>query len=112
MDQISNSLSPEDSRRILCSYVNATSILQIVRVTNISNWYFERVMFPGQCLLFEAPRLAQLEIHTAEIPSAILADKISCTRLQVRVGTEKSSATKPKHARGDYQYFVQFTRRK
>lgn len=81
MDQISNSLSSEDSIRILCSYVNATSILQIVRVTNISNWYFEHVMFPGQRLLFEAPRLAQLEIHTAEIPSAILADKIPCTHL-------------------------------
>ena len=112
MNQISNSLSPEDSSRILCSYVNATSILQIARITNISNWFFERVIFPGQRLLFAAPRLAQLEIHTAEIPSAILANKIPCTRLQVGIGTEKSSATKPKHARGDYQYFVQSTRRK
>ena len=102
MDQILDFLSPEDSSRILCSYVNATSILQIARITNISNWYFERVMFPGQRLLFEAPRLAQLEIHTTEIPSTILADKISCIRLQVGVGTEKSFATKPKHARGDY----------
>ena len=112
MDQILDSLSFEDSSRILCSYVNATSILQIARVTNISDWYFERVMFPGQRLLFEAPRLAQLEIHTDEIPSAILADKIPCTRLQVGIGTEKSSATKLKHARGHYQCFVKSTRRK
>lgn len=112
MDQISNSLSPEDSSCILCSYVNATSILQIVRVTNISNWYFERVMFPGQHLLFEAPRLAQLEIHTSEIPSAILADKILCTRLQMRVGTEKGSVTERQQAHSSYQCFVQSTRRR
>jgi len=37
---------------ILCSYVNATGILQIVRVTNISNWYFERVILTTP--LFEA----------------------------------------------------------
>ena len=112
MNQISNSLSPEDSSRILCSYINATSILQIARITNISNCFFERVVFPGQRLLFAAPRLAQLEIHTTEMNSAILEDKIPCTRLKVGVGTEKSSATKPKHARVDYQYFVQSTRRK
>ena len=102
MNQISNSLSPEDSSSILCSYVNATSILQIARITNISNWFFERVMFPGQSLLFEAPRLAQLEIHTTENPSAILADKIPCIRLQVRVSTKKGSVTEPKRAHGDY----------
>lgn len=112
MAQILNSLSPEDSSCIFCSYVNETSILQIARVTNISNWYFERVIFPGQRLLFEAPRLAQLEIHTYEIPSAILADKIPCTRLQVRVATEKGSVTETQHARGDYQCFAKPTRRR
>jgi hypothetical protein len=89
MSQILDFLPPENSGRILCNYVNATSLLQIARITNITNWYFERVVFPGQWLLFEAPRLAQLEIHTGELPSAILADKIPCVCLGVSVGREK-----------------------
>lgn len=64
MAQVVDSLLLEYSGRILCSYVNATNVLQIVRITNIPNWHFERVVFPGQRLLFEALPEAQLEIHT------------------------------------------------
>lgn len=69
------------SSQILCYYVNATSQIQIARITNIPNWYFERVVFPGQRLLFEAQLDAQLEIHTGMMVSAILSDKIPCARL-------------------------------
>lgn len=82
----SNSLAPDTSEHILCHYINATSQLEIARITNISNWYFERVVFPGQRLLFEAPRWAKLEIYTGKTVSAILADQISCERLQVKEG--------------------------
>lgn len=68
----------------LCCYVNATSQIQVVRIANISNWYFERVVFPGQKLLFEAPLTAQLEVHTSAFASAILADVILCERLQIQ----------------------------
>ena len=67
-----------------CCYVNPTGQIQIARIANIPNWYFERVVFPGQRLLFEAPTQAQLEIHTGTIASAILADRIPCGRLQVQ----------------------------
>lgn len=43
---------------------NATHQIQVVRIGNIPNWYFERVMFPGQRLMFEAAAEAVLEIHT------------------------------------------------
>jgi len=79
-------LSPLTSARfeqILCSYVNATNQIQVARISNITNWYFERVLFPGQRLMFEAPQEAQLEIHTGSIASAILSDTIPCDRLQV-----------------------------
>lgn len=56
---------------------------QILRIANIGNWYFERVIFPGQRLLFKALPEAQLEIHTGRLSSAILADKITCTQLKV-----------------------------
>jgi hypothetical protein len=81
MAQILDSLPPEQSGKILCCYVNATSKIQVVRISDIPNWYFERVVFPGQRLVFEAPKIAHLEIHTGMMASAILSDTIPCDRL-------------------------------
>lgn len=67
---------------ILCCYVNTTSKIQIARIENIANW-LERVVFPGQRLLFEALPNAQLEIYTGMIATAILLDKIQCECLRV-----------------------------
>lgn len=83
MAQLISTLSSVQAEQILCSYINATGQIQIARISNISNWYFERVIFPGQRLLFEAPQTAQLEIHTGKVASAILTDTIPCDRLQV-----------------------------
>jgi hypothetical protein len=74
-------------RQILCCYVNHTSLLQITRISNIPNWYFERTVFPGQRLLFTAPLEAELEIHTSKLVNATLSDKILCTHLQVHEGS-------------------------
>ncbi|MDZ8184821.1 MAG: DUF1830 domain-containing protein [Nostoc sp. ChiSLP02] len=83
MAQILDPLPPEQSGKILCCYINATSKIQVARISNIANWYFERVVFPGQRLVFEAPRTAQLEIHTGMMASAILSDNIPCDRLML-----------------------------
>ena len=45
--------------------------------------FFERVIWPSQRLIFEAPLEAELEIYTGEMASAILSAKISCDRLQI-----------------------------
>ncbi|MEH1942571.1 MAG: DUF1830 domain-containing protein [Nostoc sp.] len=84
MAQILDPLPPEQSGKILCCYINATSKIQIARISNIPNWYFERVVFPGQRLVFEAPRKGQMEIHTGMMASAILSDKIPCDRLMLQ----------------------------
>ncbi|MFM9157568.1 MAG: DUF1830 domain-containing protein [Dolichospermum sp.] len=68
---------------MLCCYVNATSKIQVARISNIPNWYFERVVFPGQRLVFEVPKEAQMEIHTGMMASAIISDTIPCDRLVV-----------------------------
>ncbi|VXD24288.1 conserved hypothetical protein [Planktothrix paucivesiculata PCC 9631] len=83
MAQILDPLPSNSSGRILCCYVNATSHIQIARITNVPNWYFERVVFPGQRLVFEAIPQATLEIHTGSMASAIIADNIPCDRLQI-----------------------------
>ena len=46
MAQILDPLPNEDSAAIICCYVNASSKIQIARITNIPGWYFERVVFP------------------------------------------------------------------
>lgn len=83
MAQTLDSLPTNCADQILCCYVNATNQVQVARITNIPDWYFERVVFPGQKLLFAAPVAAQLEVHSNAVATAILADRINCQRLQV-----------------------------
>ncbi|MBC6417510.1 MAG: DUF1830 domain-containing protein [Prochloron sp. SP5CPC1] len=72
-----------NSDSFLCCYVNATSQMQIVRITNIPHWYFERVVFPGQRLVFKAFPEALLEIHCGMMATAILSDTIPCEDIRV-----------------------------
>ena len=90
MAQIIDPIPSDESNRIVCCYVNATSKIQIARSSNAGNWYFERVVFPGQRLVFEAPSQAVLEIHTGMMASSILSDNIPCDRLAM--DEESSSA--------------------
>jgi hypothetical protein len=83
MAQILDSTSIAQEENILCCYVNATSQIQVVRIANISNWYFERVAFPGQRLVFESFPDGLLEVHTGMMASAILSDTIPCDRLKI-----------------------------
>ncbi len=89
MTQIVDSLPDEYQERILCSYKNATNTIQIARITNIPHWYLERIVFPGQYLLFEEVKEAQLEIHAAKMASAIPVDTIVCQQLQVSTNEEE-----------------------
>lgn len=73
----------ECNRRILCFYINATSRIQIIRITNIPNWYLESVIFPGQRLMFEAVKEAELEIYKRENTTTILTNIIPCQQLRV-----------------------------
>lgn len=81
MAQILDAIPNNENDSILCCYVNATSQIQVARITNIENWYFERVVFPGQRLMFETLPEALLEIHSGMMASAILSDTIPCKRL-------------------------------
>jgi hypothetical protein len=83
MAQVFDPLPSDSIQSMVCCYVNATSRIQIVRVTNIPNWYFERVVFPGQRLVFEALPEALLEVHCGMMASAILSDTIPCESLRV-----------------------------
>jgi hypothetical protein len=86
MAQILDPLPPDNPDHILCCYVNATSKMQVARITNVPDWYFERVVFPGQRLIFEALPKALLEIHSGMMASAIISDTIPCERLAISEG--------------------------
>ena len=83
MTQTLDIISRDSKRQILCGYRNQSTQVQIARISNIAGWYFERVVFPGQLLLFASLSEAQLEIYAGSNVSSILADKIPCTYLQI-----------------------------
>ena len=70
--------------RILCYYANDTYKMKIARITNIPNFHFERVVFPGERLLFEAPSEAQLKIYISRFSTSVLVEVIACDRLVVK----------------------------
>jgi 3-hydroxymyristoyl/3-hydroxydecanoyl-(acyl carrier protein) dehydratase len=76
-------LPSEYSESILCFYANVTSQIQIARITNIPDWEFERIIFPGQRLLFESVLEAQLQIYTCMMGNTIFLNKINCNHLRV-----------------------------
>ena len=76
-----SSLASSDN--ILCMYSNYTNQLQIAKINNIQSCQLERVVFPGERLLFEAVPEAQLEIHKGMMGKAYLADTINCAHLRV-----------------------------
>ena len=69
------------SHKILCRYTNYTSQFQIIRISNIPHFFFERTVPPKGVIVFETIQEAQLEIHTGTMMSAILSDIIPCDQL-------------------------------
>ena len=94
MSQTLDPVPNEEKDRILCSYINLTNQIQVARITNVPNWYFERVVFPGQRLVFESLDFGILEIHTGMMSSAILSDSIPCRRLVVGESGDPSPQSK------------------
>lgn len=95
MSQILDPIPNNIETSVLCCYVNATNQIQVARITNIENWYFERVVFPGQRLVFEALPEALLEIHSGMMASAILSDTIPCQRLCVNQEQDNEEQSDP-----------------
>jgi hypothetical protein len=87
MTQILNCLPNKCGLHILCSYKNKTPTLQIIRIANIPDWYFERVVFPGELLLFESFPEAVLEIYSSEEARAFWSDRFLCDCLKIKQTT-------------------------
>jgi hypothetical protein len=69
-------------RTITCAYRNETPGPQVVRIDESSEFYLERMVMPGQCLIFDALATASLQIHSYRMTSTIQEDTIPCQQLQ------------------------------
>ena len=67
---------------VLCSYINNTKQIQIVKIDSLANRNLERVIFPDEVFLFEAPAVAQLDIYINLAGKMTLLERISCSRLK------------------------------
>jgi hypothetical protein len=71
------------SEKILCWYINITSKVQVIRISNIPNWYFERTVFPGERFIFESFSQAELEIYQKDQNNTIFCQQRLCCELEV-----------------------------
>ena len=69
------------TEKIYCNYRNSTCQFQVVRICNIPDYFFERVVAPMSSIFFETIQNARLEIHTSTFITLILSDIISCNQL-------------------------------
>jgi len=76
-------LSKKQAQKFLCFYVNTTNKMQIARISNVKNQYWERAVFPGERFLFEAVPEAELEIHQARENDEIKCERFLCENLKV-----------------------------
>ncbi len=84
MSQTLDGLPPEYADQAIgCAYTNQSGAIQIVRISNVENWYFERVVFPAQMIGFTAMAQATLDIYTCDHAGALLDERIACSRLAV-----------------------------
>ena len=76
-------ISPESKKMVTCYYVNRSPWLEILRISNVDLWYFEKIVFPHQRLTFDAPHEGLVEIYTSESGDPALADRLSCEQLKI-----------------------------
>lgn len=75
--------SSDRERQILCFYVNDTNTLQVLNILNTPQFIFDRLVFPGERLMFEAVPEAILKV-TSETSNQETSISIPCLKLQVK----------------------------
>jgi DNA-directed RNA polymerase subunit RPC12/RpoP len=68
---------------LMCSYMNSTPQIQLVRIANIPRFFLEQAVLPGQRIIFVSVSAARLEIYTYGNVTAIADDSIPCEQLSI-----------------------------
>lgn len=77
------SMKQSQSDEFICAYRNQTNLIQVIRIVNIQDWYFEKIVFPCELVLFEARPEAQLEVHVEEDDRVALLERHTCSQLKI-----------------------------
>lgn len=76
----------EAARNIaLCYYINPSADIQVLRIHEERDFYFEKVVFPRERLFFNAPRSSTLQVFSQD-NAALSLNTIPCAQIQVRSG--------------------------
>ena len=75
----------QQSQKMLCFYENTARKMQIAKICNVKNQYWERTVFPGERLFFEAVPEAELEIHQHQENGDVRCESFSCKHFKVKV---------------------------
>ena len=67
--------------RITCIYRNETQVIQVIRISQAKTAFFERSLFPNQCVQFFASTDALLEVYESSLCGSIHADTIPCSQI-------------------------------
>lgn len=85
MVQSNGSSIVSSSDSILCCYVNTKETLQVARIFHPMQGASEKIVFPGQKILFETLPEALLRIYTySRTNGVMLLQEIPCGQLQVQ----------------------------
>lgn len=77
------------SEPVLCCYINKTQRIQIGKIAYYPEGHLEKVIFPGEKFLFEAPADAFLAIYIELAGNTTLIDSIPCSHLQTQTAPKK-----------------------
>lgn len=80
---------------MLCYYKNESQSVQILKIENAEDWYFEKLVDPDERLVFEAPEMAQLQIQYQSASDYDKVEIIPCYQLRVRYGLESEPVGQP-----------------
>ena len=69
--------------QLTCIYRNESEIIQIIRISQTKAAFFERVVFPNQCIQFSAHVDALLEVCEGVMSGSIHGDTIPCYQLAI-----------------------------
>jgi DNA-directed RNA polymerase subunit RPC12/RpoP len=82
-DQKTKKVPPQTTGFLMCSYINSTLQIQLVRIANIPGFFLEQAVLPGQRIIFVSVSAARLEIYTYGNVTAIADDSIPCEQLSI-----------------------------
>lgn len=81
--QITKNITHELEEKNLCAYQKLSSHWQIIKITNLPNYYWEKAVLPGQKIIVITSIKAILKVFSAENITAVLIDNIPCHQLKI-----------------------------